>query len=140
MQKNVSGQKWTVFAFGGQGHATPGDPITGDAANITANLRIDGGTANAVDDTNPTETEGGYYVFDISQAECNGDHISIHPSSGTSDVLVIGCPAALYTTPASFPDLNINAAGGTVEITDNTPRPNTGTRQNFNPSQVGERR
>ena len=53
MQKNVTGQKWVVFAF----DRTDNTPKTGDAANITANLRIDGGAANAVDDVNPTELE-----------------------------------------------------------------------------------
>jgi hypothetical protein len=98
MQKNVSGQKWIVFAF----DRTDNTPVTGDAANITANLRIDGGAANAVDDTNPTELEDGFYVFDITQAESNGDMIVIAPASSTSDVQVIGVPGAVYTTPPSF--------------------------------------
>jgi len=36
MQKNVTGQKWIVFAF----DTTDNTPKTGDAAQITANLRI----------------------------------------------------------------------------------------------------
>ena len=54
MFKNVASQKWTVFAFQGEGGANPGNPVTGDAANITANLRLNGGAANAVDDANPS--------------------------------------------------------------------------------------
>ena len=73
MQKNVAGQQWIVFAF----DLTDNTPLTGDAANITGNLRLDGGAANAIDDTNPTELEDGYYVFDITQAESNGDMILI---------------------------------------------------------------
>lgn len=96
MIKNTANQKWTVFAF----DATTGLPATGDAANITANLRLDGGAANAVDDTNPTELEDGYYVFDITQAETNADHIIICPQSSTSDIVVIGVPGAVWTTPA----------------------------------------
>jgi hypothetical protein len=88
MLKNVAGQKWIVFAF----NRTNNDPKTGDAANITANLRIDGGAANAVDDTNPTELEDGYYVFDITQAESNGDVILISPESSTENIQVIGVP------------------------------------------------
>ena len=49
MQKNVAGQQWIVFAF----DLTDNTPLTGDAANITGNLRLDGGAANAIDDTNP---------------------------------------------------------------------------------------
>jgi hypothetical protein len=92
MKKNVA-TKWIVFAF------TTADnlPKTGDAANITANVRIDAGAANAVDDTNPTELEDGYYCFDITAAECNGDNIVICPASTTAGVQVIGVPGAVWT-------------------------------------------
>ena len=93
MQKNVSGQRWIVFAFG----RTSNTPITGDAANITANLRLDGGAANPVDDTNPQELEAGYYYFDITQAETNADMIAICPVSATPNVIVIGVPGAVWT-------------------------------------------
>lgn len=92
MQKNTAG-KWIVFAF----DRTTNIPKTGDAANITANVRIDGGVANAVDDTNPTELEGGFYVFDITAAESNGNNIVISPSSVTANIQVIGVPGALWT-------------------------------------------
>lgn len=97
MQKNVAAQKWIVRAFGGSGHANPNDPITGDAANITANLRIDGGAANVVDDTNPTELEDGFYIFDLTQVETNGDLILISPESSTANVQVEGAPISVYT-------------------------------------------
>ncbi len=98
MQKNTAG-KWIVFAFGSPTHATlAGKPITGDAANITANVRLDGGAANAVDDTNPSELEDGYYIFDITSAESNADLLSLHPASATADVIVIGVPGSTWTT------------------------------------------
>ncbi len=97
MFKNTASQKWTVFAFESEAGTNPGKPVTGDAANITANLRLDGGAANAVDDTNPAELEDGQYVFDITQAESNADLISIAPVSGTANVSVIGLPGAIYT-------------------------------------------
>ncbi len=97
MQKNVAGQKWTVFAF----DPTTNLPVTGDAANITGNLRLDG-VQNAIDDTNPTETEEGQYVFDITQAESNADNLAIAPSSTTPDVIVIGVPGSLWTTTPGF--------------------------------------
>ena len=105
-QKNTAG-KWIVFAW----TTADGLPKTGDAANITANVRIDGGAANAVDDTNPTELEDGYYIFDITAAEFNGDNILICPASSTSGVQVIGVPGALWTRPANFPLLSIDANG-----------------------------
>lgn len=115
MQKNTAG-KWVVFAFEDEGGTNPGEPVTGDAANITANVRIDGGAANAVDDTNPTELEDGYYVFDITAAESNGDHLLICPASSTANVNVIGVPGAVWTTPANFPDLGIDATGEITEV------------------------
>jgi len=103
MEKNVAG-KWVVYAFGSAGHASPGDPITGDAANITANIRIDGAAANAVDDTNPAELEDGYYIFDITAVESNGDNLVICPASVTANVTVVGVPGATWTRPKTFRD------------------------------------
>lgn len=110
LQKNVASQKWVVFAF----DRTDNTPKTGDAAQITANLRIDGGAANGVDDTNPTELEDGFYAFDLSQAETNGDYIVICPASSTGDIQVIGCPMAQYTVPPNFNALSI--ASGRVDM------------------------
>src|SRR5210317_1260417 len=96
MFKNTASQKWVVFAFEDEGGTNPGEPVTGDAANITANLRLDGGAANAVDDTNPTELEDGYYIFDITAAESNADNIVICPASATANVNVIGVPGVVF--------------------------------------------
>lgn len=115
MEKNVAG-KWIVFAYGLPDHASDGQPITGDAANITANIRIDGGAANAVDDTNPTELEDGYYVFDITAVESNGDLLSLHPASSTANVQVIGVPGAVWTRPPNFNDLSVTSSTGRVDI------------------------
>jgi hypothetical protein len=92
MFKNTAG-KWVVFAW----TTADGLPKTGDALNITANIRIDGGIANAIDDTNPAELEDGYYIFDITSDEANGDNLVLCPQSGTSGVQVIGVPGAVWT-------------------------------------------
>ena len=84
MQKNMSGQKWMVYAW----NTVTLQPKTGDADNITAKLQVDGGTAAAVKDTNPTELEDGYYVFDITQAESNGDLLLLDPASTTENIQV----------------------------------------------------
>lgn len=110
MEKNQAG-KWVVFAFQDEGGANPGEPKTGDAANITANLRIDGGAANAVDDVNPTELEDGYYIFDITATESNGDLLLIAPASATANINVIGIPGTVYTRPPNFNLLGIEADG-----------------------------
>jgi len=112
MQKNVSSQIWIIFAF----NRTTNVPLTGDAANITANLRIDGGAADAVDDTNPTELEDGYYYFDLTQAETNGDTILISPVSSTSDIQVIGVPGTVFTTPPNFPEMSIESDGDLSKV------------------------
>jgi len=93
LQKNVASQKWIVFAW----TIATNVALAGDAAQITANLRLDGGAANAIDDTNPTELEDGYYAFDLTDAETNADNIVICPVSSTSGVAVIGCPMACWT-------------------------------------------
>jgi hypothetical protein len=110
LQKNTDAQKWIVFAF----DLTDGTAKTGDSANITANLRIDGGEANAVDDANPTELEDGYYVFDLTQAETNGNYILICPASSTENIQVIGCPMAQFTSPPNFNALSISS--GRVDV------------------------
>ena len=101
MQKNTANQKWIVYAW----DTTDLSPKTGDALNIIANLRIDGASANPVDNTNPTELEDGYYVFDVTQTESNGDLLLIAPASSTGSIQVRGVPEALYTssfTPGDF--------------------------------------
>lgn len=108
MQKNVASQKWTVFAF----DLTDNTPKTGDAANITADVFIDG-VVNAVDDTNPTELAHGYYEFDMAQAETNGDYLTMDPVSATGNIQVIGVPGALWTTA---PNANLFSIDGNGRI------------------------
>lgn len=92
MLKNQPGQKWRVFAFDADGN-----PVTGEAANITATLRKDHAAAQPTDDTNPTEEAAGYYDFDITQAECNADDMAITPQCSTPGVLMVGDPPSLTT-------------------------------------------
>jgi len=91
-KKNTAG-KWIVFAW----TTATGLGKTGDAAQITGSVRIDGGADNAIDDTNPTELAGGYYIFDVTAAEMNGTNVVIIPASSTAGVQVIGVPGAVWT-------------------------------------------
>ncbi len=84
MQKNTAGQKWVVYAW----DTTGPTPKTGDADNITADLQIDDGAATALRDTNPTELGDGYYAFDTTQAETNGDLLFLIPVSATANIQV----------------------------------------------------
>jgi hypothetical protein len=106
--KNVASQDWKVFAF----DATTSLPVTGDALNITANIAKDRAAAVATNDINPTETEDGYYLFNLTQAESNADILDLYPASATANVVVVGSPATQLTTPANFPDSGITATGG----------------------------
>jgi hypothetical protein len=104
MIKNVASQLWTVFAFSqSTGVARPGD-----AANITANLYIDAGGANPIDDIPPTEFGGGYYGFYLSATESNGDHICIQPISNTASVSVVGCPGSVWTRNPAVAQIGTN--------------------------------
>ena len=97
MFKNVASQKVAVYAWDN----AAGSEKTGDAANITAQISIDGGATAATDDTNPTELDAadapGIYIFDMTQAETNGDLIVISPVSSTSDIVLR--PVIIYTNP-----------------------------------------
>lgn len=94
MKFNVASQRFNVVAFNESGR------VSGDAANITCSLAIDGGTRTALGDTNPVEIgTTGEYVFDLTQAETNGHALSFTPSSATSGVQVLGVPSnVVYTT------------------------------------------
>lgn len=100
MQKNVSGQKWTVFAF----DRTTLIPKSGDASNITAKISKDDAALTGTNDTNPTETEAGFYSFDLLQAETNADKLLIVPTSVTSNIQVLGVPAEIVTVPIGYSD------------------------------------
>ena len=95
MYKNVASQKIAIFAWDGASGASK----TGDASNITAQISIDGGARAATDDTNPTELDAtdapGIYIFDMTQAETNGDLIILSATSSTSDIVIR--PVIIYT-------------------------------------------
>ena len=97
-QKNVAGQKWLVYAI----NTTNSQPVTGDAANITAKIRKDYGAATATNDVNPTELEHGFYEFDLTQAETNANVLDLIGDSSTANVEVMGAPTRSFTVPAGF--------------------------------------
>jgi hypothetical protein len=86
MNRNRSGQKAAVYAW----DSANVQGKTGDAAQITAQISLDGGASAATDDTNPTELDAtdhpGIYLFDLTQAETNAKLIIITPASSTSDI------------------------------------------------------
>lgn len=112
LQKNVASQKWRVFAF----NTTTGVAVTGDAANITAKIAKDWGTATASNDTNPTEVEDGYYLFDLTQAESNADVLDFYPESSTANVQVIGTPGTIFNVAENFQALGIETDGDLTKV------------------------
>ncbi len=117
MFKNGTGQKVKVFAFDKSTNALK----TGDAANITAYIQKDNGSVTVLTDTSATELDAtnapGVYSFDISATETNADEIVVTGKSSTSNVVVLGMPAIIYTLPTNFTSFSLTAGGlvnGTV--------------------------
>lgn len=108
MFKNVA-TKIALFAF----DTTTGAAKTGDAANITAYVAKDYGATTVLADTSATEQDAtnakGWYLFDVAQAEANGDALLFTAKSTTANVSVVG--QYIFTTPNRFTTLVIDAAG-----------------------------
>lgn len=109
--KNVGSQVLEVFAF----DYTTGAPKTGDAANITAYVTIDGGSVTVLGDTSATEKSStnapGWYQFDLAQGETNGDHLLYTAKSSTGNVTVVGMDT--NSRPSAF-GLVGGATGGVL--------------------------
>lgn len=116
MLRNVSGQKWRVYAY----DRTTGEPKTGDAANISARITKDFGTPAATDDAAPTEVdstnEPGYYDFTILQAESNAHTVSLSTKSSTADITVIACPPVQNPIPQYLSLLGIESDGDLTKV------------------------
>ena len=97
MWKNTAGQVVLLYARdkGADG------PKTGDAANITAYVSLDGAApaaaTNAVTELDAANAPG-WYVLSLTQAETNADLLLVTASSTTGDVEIE--PVAIYTLPA----------------------------------------
>lgn len=121
--KNVGSQKVRVFAFADAGHASldAGEAVTGDAANISAQVAVDNAALGASNDAAPAEIDAtnapGYYEFDPTQAETNGDVVEWYPKSSTAGVQVITVGGSIQTTqPQYLPDLGIESDGDLTKV------------------------
>jgi hypothetical protein len=94
MKFDQAGQRFHVITFDADGR------VTGEAANITSLLSIDGGAYEPLDDVNPTEIGStGEYFFELLKAETHGHALSFTPVCSTPGVQVLGVPSNLiYTT------------------------------------------
>lgn len=123
MFKNTASQKVRVFAFADAGHASldAGEPVTGDAANITARTAVDNAALAATNDVNPAEIDAtnakGYYEFDPTQAETNGDVVEWYAQSSTAGVqLVTVGGSVINTRPPNFSSLGIESDGDVTKV------------------------
>lgn len=120
--KNVAGQKVAVYAFDGTTAAGSDPAKTGDAANITAQISLDGGVAASTNDVNPTELEAtdhpGIYVFDLTQAETNADMIVLSAVSATGNILID--PVVIYTLPEPVAITDVISDGTALNCTSGT--------------------
>ncbi len=93
MLRNAPNQQLHIIAFDTQGR------VSGEAANITCGLSIDGGSRVALGDNLPTEIgTTGEYVFELTQAETNGHALSFTPICSTEEVNVLAMPSnVIYT-------------------------------------------
>lgn len=112
MQKNVAGQKLTVYAY----VVATSLSITGDAANISAFVSLDDGAVTQLTDTSATEYSAsnapGYYKFDVAQAETNAIKLLFSAKSSSLGVLVRAVPDIVYTDPPNYTKLAIDSSGG----------------------------
>lgn len=105
-----------VFAF----NRTNNNPVTGDAANITCQYDLDGIGLLALADTNPTEKELGYYVFNVNAAECNGTTVDFYPESTTSNVQVIVVEHDRYIQAAANGSIALPFSGAVADRVEGT--------------------
>jgi hypothetical protein len=126
VQKNVGSQKLIVFAF----DATTNLPKTGDAGNLTAYVSKDFGAVTVLGDTTATEMEStnakGYYLFDLTAGETNGDTLMFSGKSATANIVVVAVPAVVFTTPPNFSLESIDGSGRVTVITYVGDTPQTG--------------
>ena len=108
LYKNVAGQKTAVLAWDTVADA----PETGDAANITSQISLDGGATAPSIDLNPTELDAvdaaGIYVFDIDQTETNCDLFIQYAQSGTANIVLE--PVIIYTLPGDNTAIDVDFA------------------------------
>jgi hypothetical protein len=103
--KNQAGQGVYLLAQDANGNAK-----ASDAANISATISRDGGTASATATAHPTEIGGGVYWLPLAQAETNGNAFAVIPSSSTSGVTLD--PIICFTGAGTIPFVAAGAAGG----------------------------
>ncbi len=124
--KNITAQG--VFLYAVDTSTAPYGPKTGDGANITGSVSLDGGARAALGTTNPTQIDStnmpGVYWQPLAQAETNGNAYAFSWKSTTSGVFIQ--PIFGFTSGVNLPVVAPGASGGLLKI-GTSPLPATGT-------------
>ena len=86
-----------------------GEGKTGDSAQISVTISLDGGATSASSNS-VSEIGGGVYTLTLTQGETNADRVAIIPSSSTASV--VGSPIIAYTTGGAVPAAAAGGNGG----------------------------
>jgi len=93
-------------------------PKTGDAANLTAYVKKDGGAVTVLADTSATEDSAtnapGLYTFDVSAAETTADWLEFSGKSSTTNVRLI--PKTVFTRSVSTSGSGANICTMIIQI------------------------
>lgn len=112
--------KLAVYAY----NQTTGLAVTGDQANITAQISKDGAASAATNDVNPTQLDAtnhkGVYIFDLTATESDAQMAVVSPASTTANVVLE--PVEIQFDPAPFPVFAVVADAGNTSATFKTDR------------------
>lgn len=107
--------KLAVYAY----NQTTGAAVTGDQANITAQISKDGAASAAVADTNPAQLDAtnhpGVYLFDLTATECDAIMAVVTPKSATASVVLE--VVEIQFDPAPFPVVVVVTDAGNTATT-----------------------
>jgi len=84
MYKNRTGQRIALFVY----DSSTGLAVTGDAANITVSVSLDGGAFSSIGA--PTEIGNGWYYIAPTASQTNGDLLVLKAVSVTANVVCDG--------------------------------------------------
>ena len=109
LYKNTADQKIAIIAI----DTSDGSLETGDAANITAQISLDGAASAGTNDVNPTELDNvnhpGVYIFDMLQNETDANLIILTSSSITANISC-GESMIIYTQERPIEEVNTELA------------------------------
>ena len=103
--KNTASQGVYFFMI----DSSSGAGKTGDSAQISVTISLDGGATSASSNS-VSEIGGGVYTLTLTQGETNADRVAIIPSSSTASV--VGSPIIAYTTGGAVPPAAAGGNGG----------------------------